>query len=136
MDLIRIASPFQTTASEATYYSLLAARTATFSRYDAAELHKYGEKAAINGKLVAYCSEQAHSSVEKAALVSLVRLRLLPTDASLALQGAALRAAIDRDLHDGLIPFWVCATLGTTGACAFDNLQQIGSVCKEKGRLA
>ncbi len=50
LDLIRIAYPFQTTASEATYYSLLAARTATFSKYDAAALHKYGEKAAINGQ--------------------------------------------------------------------------------------
>lgn len=122
----------QTTASEATYYSLLAARTATFSKYDVAELDKYAEKSEINGRLVCYCSDQAHSSVEKAALVSLVRVRLLPTDGKLSLQGDVLRKAIEQDIKAGLIPFWVCATLGTTGACGFDNLKEIGEVCKEK----
>ncbi|GIY91652.1 histidine decarboxylase, partial [Caerostris extrusa] len=26
----------------------------------------------------------------------------------------------------------VCATLGTTGACAFDNLKEIGVICEEE----
>jgi len=26
--------------------------------------------------------------------------------------------------------FQVCATLGTTGACSFDNLQELGPICK------
>lgn len=122
----------QTTASEATYYSLLAARTNAFNKYGVAELDKYVEKSEINGRLVCYCSDQAHSSVEKAALVAITRLRLLPTDDKLALQGDVLRKAMEQDIKDGLIPFWVCATLGTTGACAFDNLKEIGEVCKEK----
>ncbi len=97
------------------------------------ELDKYVEKSGINGRLVCYCSDQAHSSVEKAALVAITRLRLLPSDDNLTLQGDVLRKAIEEDIKDGLIPFWVCATLGTTGACAFDNLQEIGEICKEKG---
>lgn len=26
--------------------------------------------------------------------------------------------------------FQLCATLGTTGACAFDNLKEVGPICK------
>ena len=125
----------KTTASEATYYSLLAARTSTFNKYGVAELDKWTEKSEVNGRLVCYCSDQAHSSVEKAALVAITRLRLLPTDENLTLRGETLRKAIEQDVDDGLIPFWVCATLGTTGACGFDNLEEIGVICKEKVRF-
>jgi histidine decarboxylase len=70
--------------------------------------------------------------VEKSALVALVRIRILPSDDSLSLRGATLRAAIDEDKAKGLIPFFVCATLGTTGACAFDNLAEISPVCRDE----
>lgn len=33
------------------------------------------EDAEINSRLVGYCSDQAHSSVEKAGLIGLVKLR-------------------------------------------------------------
>ena len=120
----------QTTASEATYYSLLAARSNIFNKYGVGEVDKYFEKSEINGRLVCYCSDQAHSSVEKAALVAITRIRLLNSDENLSLRGETLKSAIEKDIKDGLIPFYVCATLGTTGACAFDNLQEIGEVCK------
>ena len=38
--------------------------------------------------------------------------------------------AIEEDVANGLYPFFVCSTLGTTGSCSFDNLQEIGHVCK------
>ena len=34
--------------------------------------------------------------------------------------------AMEADLANGLYPFFVSATLGTTGACGFDNLIEIG----------
>jgi histidine decarboxylase len=108
---------------------LLAARTKTFAKYDVSEIDKIAEKSELNGRLVCYCSDQAHSSVEKSALVALTRIRLLPTDENLQLRGDTLRKAIEQDKRDGLIPFFVCATLGTTGVCAFDNLEEIGPVC-------
>ncbi len=111
---------------------MLAARTKTFSKYGVAEMDKYSEKAEILGRLVCYCSEQAHSSVEKAALIAIIRIRLLPTDENLSLRGETLRKAIEQDKKDGLIPFYVCATLGTTGVCAFDNIEEIGPICKEE----
>ena len=119
--------------SEATYFALLAARTRMFHKYGVGDIDKYAEKSEINGRLVCYCSDQAHSSVEKAALVAITRIRLLPSDDKLSLRGHVLRDAIDQDKRAGLIPFFVCATLGTTGACAFDNLDEIGAICNEEG---
>ena len=95
-------------------------------------MDKYAEKSEINGRLVCYCSDQAHSSVEKSALVAITRIRLLSSDDKLSLRGETLRKAIEQDQKDGLIPFFVCATLGTTGACAFDKLEEIGPICQKE----
>lgn len=38
--------------------------------------------------------------------------------------------AIKEDLDENLMPCFVCATLGTSSICAFDNLQEIGSICR------
>ncbi|KAL7029992.1 hypothetical protein ACKWTF_006465 [Chironomus riparius] len=118
----------QTTASEATLVCLLAGRTKAIRKFHE---HTQGfQDAEINARLVAYCSDQAHSSVEKAALIGLVRMRFIEADENLSLRGGALKEAIEEDIRNGLIPFWVCCTLGTTGACAFDNLDEIGDVCR------
>ncbi|EDW32340.1 GL11582 [Drosophila persimilis] len=119
----------QTTASEATLVCLLAGRTRAIQRFH--ERHPGYQDAEINARLVAYCSDQAHSSVEKAALIGLVRMRYIEADEELAMRGKLLREAIEDDVKQGLVPFWVCATLGTTGSCSFDNLEEIGLVCRE-----
>ena len=103
-----------------------------FNKYGVGEVNKYIEKSEINGRLVCYCSDQAHSSVEKSALVAITRIHILPSDENLSLRGETLRKAIEKDKKDGLIPFFVCDTLGTTGACAFDNLEEIGPICKQE----
>ena len=59
----------QTTCSEATFVCLLAGRTEAIKRHQ--KLFPEMEDADINSRLVAYCSDQAHSSVEKAGLVGL-----------------------------------------------------------------
>lgn len=123
----------QTSVSESTYYALLAARTKIFEKYGVSEIDKYAEKSELNGRLVCFCSDQAHSSVEKSALVALTRIELLPTDENHQLRGETLREAIEQCKRDGLIPFFVCATLGTTGVCAFDNLEEIGPICASEG---
>ena len=50
---------------------------------------------------------QAHSSVEKAGLIGLVKLRYIESDDNLALRGDKLKEAIKRDRDNGLIPFYV-----------------------------
>lgn len=82
-------------------------------------------------QLVAYSSKEAHSSVEKAAKMAIIKLRILDTDSHGCFRGDTLKAAIDKDLKEGLTPFFVVATVGTTGACAFDYLTEIGEVCKQ-----
>ena len=58
-----------------------------------------------------YCSAQAHSSVEKAALLSSVIVRKVePTSTDendLGIDGLALEKAILKDLECGLVPFYV-----------------------------
>lgn len=58
----------QTTSSEATLVTLLAGRTKAIRHFHEqhANCHRDAE---VNSCLVAYCSDQAHSSVEKAALI-------------------------------------------------------------------
>jgi len=120
----------QTTASESTFVCLLAGRTEAIKRYQ--KMFPELEDAEINSRLVAYCSDQAHSSVEKAGLIGLVKVRYIESDENLSLRGDKLKEAINIDRENGLVPFFLCASLGTTGACAFDNLQEVGPICKEE----
>ncbi|XP_012059444.1 PREDICTED: histidine decarboxylase [Atta cephalotes] len=121
----------QTTASEATLVCLLAARTRAIR--DVQENDPDCLATEINSRLVAYCSDQAHSSVEKAGLIGLVRMRYIKSDSELSMRGDALLESLTRDRAEGLLPFFVCATLGTTGACSFDNLKEIGPICQQNG---
>lgn len=50
---------------------------------------------------------QAHSSVEKAGLIGLVKMRYIESDENLSLRGDRLREAIARDREKGLVPFFV-----------------------------
>ncbi|KAJ8393096.1 hypothetical protein AAFF_G00067790 [Aldrovandia affinis] len=121
----------QSTVSECTLVALLAARKAKIM-----ELRESGDEAdssVLNSRLIAYASDQAHSSVEKAGLISLVKIRFLQTDEQFSLRGETLRSAIEEDRKKGLIPVLLCATLGTTGVCSFDCLSELGPVCAAEG---
>ncbi|KAK7576159.1 hypothetical protein V9T40_012445 [Parthenolecanium corni] len=120
----------QGTASEATLVALLGAKAKMIKKIK--EEDPKIEDNAIVSKLVAYASEQAHSSVERAGLLGGVRFRLLPTDDEYKLRGSALQDAIHEDREKGLIPFYAVATLGTTSVCSFDNLDEIGVVCQKE----
>ncbi|HNQ87209.1 MAG TPA: pyridoxal-dependent decarboxylase [Verrucomicrobiota bacterium] len=89
----------------------------------------------VEGRLVAYTSTQAHSSVEKAVgIAGLGRhnLRLLDTDNRYALQPEALARQIAADRAAGLQPCMVCATVGTTSSNAVDPLPEIGAICRQE----
>ncbi|HEX6505079.1 MAG TPA: pyridoxal-dependent decarboxylase [Terriglobales bacterium] len=87
-----------------------------------------------DGRLVAYTSSQAHSSIEKAVKIAGIgarNLRLIEVDSNFAMKPEALSRQIDDDQRAGLIPCFVCATLGTTSSNAFDPLAQIGPICRQ-----
>ena len=55
---------------------------------------KYGdelEETALLSKLMAYCSKESHSCVEKAAMIGFVKLRILEPDENCSLRGETLR---------------------------------------------
>ncbi|XP_021049754.1 histidine decarboxylase isoform X2 [Mus pahari] len=121
----------QSTVSESTLIALLAARKNKILEMKACEPD--ADESSLNARLVAYASDQAHSSVEKAGLISLVKIRFLPVDDNFSLRGEALQKAIEEDKQRGLAPVFVCATLGTTGVCAFDRLSELGPICASEG---
>ncbi|XP_006895391.1 PREDICTED: histidine decarboxylase [Elephantulus edwardii] len=121
----------QSTVSESTLIALLAARKNKILEMKTSEPE--AEESSLNARLIAYASDQAHSSVEKAGLISLVKMRFLPVDDNFSLRGDTLQKAIEEDKARGLVPVFVCATLGTTGVCAFDCLSELGPVCAEEG---
>lgn len=82
-------------------------------------------------KLVAYTSCEAHSCVEKAAKMALVKLRILDVDENCSMRGPTLAEAIKEDQESGLHPCFVVATLGSTSSCAFDNLKEVGPIVKK-----
>ncbi|XP_039192328.1 aromatic-L-amino-acid decarboxylase isoform X2 [Crotalus tigris] len=94
----------QGTASEATLVALLAARTKAIHhvQLDNENLTQ-GE---IIGRLIAYTSDQAHSSVEKDVLIAGVKIKQVSTDDSFSVRGSTLRKVIDADKAAGLIPFF------------------------------
>ncbi|KYN29190.1 Histidine decarboxylase [Trachymyrmex cornetzi] len=120
----------QGSASECILVTMLAARTQVIKKLKEQENTPNKEDSAFLPRLVAYCSTESHSCVEKAAMISLVKLRVLEPDDKAALRGKRLELAIKQDVENGLVPFYVSATLGTTGSCAFDNLVEIGPVCQ------
>ncbi|MEQ8496291.1 MAG: pyridoxal-dependent decarboxylase, partial [Gammaproteobacteria bacterium] len=118
----------QDSASSATLCALLAARERA-SGYHARER---GNPDA----LVAYCSQETHSSLEKAMSVAglgRARLRKVATDARLAMDATALAQAMREDTANGLYPFFVCATVGTTSTLAVDPVAAIGDVAAAHG---
>lgn len=87
-----------------------------------------------SGKLVAYASTQTHSSIEKGIKIAGIgskNLRFIGVDEKFAMRPDLLEEQIKRDIADGLKPFFVCATVGTTSSYAFDPLSEIGKVCKK-----
>ncbi|NXC70523.1 DCHS decarboxylase, partial [Anhinga anhinga] len=118
----------QSTVSESTLVALLAARKNKILEMKLSEPDV--DESSLNSRLIAYASDQAHSSVEKAGLISLVKMKFLPVDENFSLRGETLKKAIAEDRKKGLVPVFVCATLGTTGVCAFDNLSELGPICK------
>ncbi|KAJ8883622.1 hypothetical protein PR048_015467 [Dryococelus australis] len=117
-------------ASESTLVALLAAKERTLRRLRAQ--HPEWDEGEIKARLVSYSSDQSNSSVEKAGMLGSVPMRLLGTDNNCRLRGFTLREAIRKDKKAGFIPCCVVVTLGTTGTCAFDALDELGPICSEE----
>jgi aromatic-L-amino-acid decarboxylase len=75
-----------------------------------------------------YVSEQAHSSIEKAVItlgLGQRGLRKIPTDNEFRMDTRALAAAIEEDKANGIVPFCIVATVGTTSTSSIDPVAEI-----------
>ncbi len=118
----------QGTASEATLVAILSARW----RATSGAVNTDGD----TRRLVGYSTSQAHSSIEKGLRIAGIgtgRIRIVAHDETFAMDPAALARAIAADRAAGLVPFFVCATRGTTSSMAFDPVPEIGEICRAEG---
>lgn len=122
----------QDTASSAALCALLAAREEATGGA-ANELGLAGDGVA---RLVAYTSNQAHSSIEKAVKIAGLgrrQLRLVEVDTAFAMRPEAFAAQVAADRRAGLHPCFLAATLGTTSSNAMDPVAALGPICREHG---
>lgn len=120
----------QDTASTATFCAILSAR----ERASAGWSNRHG----LQGLPVytVYCSQEAHSSIEKAVRMAGLgseSLRKIPVDADFAMQSEILAAQIQQDRAAGYSPLCVVAAFGTTGSTALDPLEAIADICQREG---
>jgi aromatic-L-amino-acid/L-tryptophan decarboxylase len=117
----------QDTASTSALTAIIAARERA--------THLESNNTGVRQKLIAYISTQTHSSLEKAikmAGIGLDNLRVIETDELYAMRPDLLQRQIREDKNSGLIPFFVCATIGTTSSNAMDPVKKIGQICREE----
>ena len=84
-------------------------------------------------RLRLYTSEQAHSSIEKAAIVlglGQAGVNKIAVDEEFRLRSQDLEAAIKEDLKAGWKPFCVVATVGTTSTTSVDPVLEIADICE------
>ena len=121
----------QDTASTNTLVALLCARERT-TQHGASRGGLQAEEQA----LTVYCSDQAHSSVDKAALLAGFgrdNIRHVAHDVSFAMRSDELRRLIESDIAAGRKPCAIIATTGTTATTALDPIAPVAAIAREHG---
>lgn len=83
-----------------------------------------------------YLSTETHHSVAKSARLAGIlpdRVRTIPVDGEYRMRADALEDAIARDRAQGLMPFLVVSSAGTTNTGAVDPLREIAALCRREG---
>jgi aromatic-L-amino-acid decarboxylase len=86
-------------------------------------------------RLRLYASEQAHSSIEKAAItlgLGMAGVRKIATDENFRMRADALADAIAEDRRNGWRPFCVVATVGSTSTTSIDPVAAIADICERE----
>ena len=84
---------------------------------------------------IIYMSDQAHSSNVKAIRVlgfTKHQVRIIPTDIEFKMGVNKLKNAIAKDKLEGLNPFCIIASAGTTNTGTVDPLEEISKICKKE----
>ncbi len=116
---------FPTGGSMSNFMSLVMARDKIDS--------KIKDKGVFN-KLVAYTSENAHYSISKNASLSGIgreNVRYIKSDQYGRLNILEFVNQVKLDKSNGLVPFYLNATAGTTVLGAFDSVSNLAPICKQ-----
>lgn len=120
------------TASTGSFTALLAAREGL-----GGEIRRRGLAGRTDlPPLLLYASEQAHSSLEKAAIAAGLGqdgVRKVLVDDRWRMDPGALDRRLREDREAGRVPAMVCATVGTTSTASVDPVDEIADVCEEHG---
>ena len=87
-------------------------------------------------RLRVYCSEHAHSSIDKAAItlgLGHENVVKVPADAHFRMDVAELAALVAEDVARGWVPLAAVATVGTTSTTSVDPVRAIAGVCRAYG---
>lgn len=131
-DLLRLPGAFfgivYDTASVATLHALAAARESLSFNIRALGLSGRDDVP----RLRIYASDQAHSSIVKAAItlgIGEVNVRRVASDSLFRMDLNSLKLAVQHDRSAGYLPMAVIATVGTTSAAAVDPVPEIAGFC-------
>lgn len=117
------------TASSNTLYALAAAR----EMHPELRIREHGMVARTDlAPIFIYCSEETHSSVDKAVMTlgfGLNALKRISTDDRMRMDARELAALVERDRNAGAVPLAVVATVGTTSTTAIDPVPEIAEIC-------
>ena len=88
------------------------------------------DESEIRKRLVVLGSSETHPATKKAAAVTGVKFRSIPCspETGVTLTQEHLCRLVSLCLEEGLIPFYLTATIGTTNTCAVDDLAGIGQI--------
>ena len=90
---------------------------------------------AVQGKLTAYCSNETHNCVNKAAEVIGIgneQLRKIPVNGNYEINVDALQAQINEDKANGFVPFCIVGNAGTVNTGAIDPLDELLKIAKKE----
>jgi len=116
------------TASISTLHALAAARERTMP--SVRELGLAGRD--DMPRLRVYCSDQTHSSIDKAVILlglGQQSVRKIPSDSEYRMRADALAQAVADDRAHGWQPLAVVATVGTTSSTSVDPVPAIADLC-------
>jgi aromatic-L-amino-acid decarboxylase len=86
-------------------------------------------------RVAIYCSDQTHSSIDKAVIaigLGHESLRKIATDENFRMRVDALGDAIAHDRADGVLPIAVVPTVGTTSTTSIDPVPEIAEICQRE----
>ena len=86
-------------------------------------------------RLRVYCSDQAHSSIDKAVILlglGQQSLRRIESDEQFRMRPEALARAIAGDRAQGWLPIAVVATVGSTSTTSIDPVEAIAAICQRE----